>query len=152
MARLRQLTVDDLRACLVADEVAAIGRNVAGGDEQTNAWLQEKLVSACDRVCGAVAACPRNLAIPYSLCKVPSSCAHTALILARHAVISSLPGLSETLEGSSRSAEYHTAVADLQALAACRLDVGTYADDPDITAPVVGIGLVTQPSNNWTGL
>lgn len=152
MASLRQLTVDDLRACLVADEIASVGNVVAGGESEINAWLQDKLVAACDRVCGAVAACPRNLAIPYGLCKVPATCAHTALILARHAVISCVPGMSETLEGSSRSAEYHTAVADLRAMASCQLDVGSYADDPDISGPHIGIGIVSTPSFNWAGL
>lgn len=152
MAILRQLTVDDLRGCLVPSELMAVGTVVAGGEAEVTGWLQEKLTDACDRVCGAVAACPRNLAIPYGLCKVPAPCSHTALVLARHAVISSIPGMSETLEGSSRSAEYHTAVADLQAMASCRLDVGSYSDDPDVNAPAFGIGIVSTPSFNWTGL
>jgi hypothetical protein len=60
--------------------------------------------------------------------------------------------MSETLEGSSRSAEYHTAVADLRAMASCQLDVGSYADDPDISGPHIGIGIVSTPSFNWAGL
>ena len=122
---LHLLTVEQLRAELTAAEIDAIPGSVLGTDnaphEEVQAWLAGMLQQACDSVVDAINTCPKNAKIRTGLFKVPAGCKRTALVLARHAVISAIPGLSETLEGSSRAAEYSTATAALQRLASCDL-------------------------------
>lgn len=117
------MTVDQLRSELTASELEAVPRVVKEGatPEQVEAWLQERLLQAADRVVAAVNTCPRNVAIKSGLCKVPAACVRTVLVLARHAVISAIPGMAETLEGGTRAAEYATATRDLESLASCSL-------------------------------
>lgn len=122
MSALTTVTTGMLRQLLTEAEAESIA-GVTGGGLTEEAWLQERLEQAANRVVGAVNACSENPAIKTGLCKVPASCVHTTLVLARHAVIAALPGMSETLEGSSRAAEYNTAVQDLSRLAACELSV-----------------------------
>lgn len=120
---LQPVTVDQLRGELTAAELAALPGAVTPDStgEQVQAWLTEKLTQAADRVVAAINTCPRNEAIKSGLCRVPAACVRTVLVLARHAVISAIPGMSETLEGGSRSAEYATATRDLESLASCAL-------------------------------
>ena len=122
---LQTVTAAQLRDELTGAELEAIPGAVFGSDdtpaEVVEEWLHERVLQACDRVVAAVNSCRRNAAIRTGLCKVPAACVRMALVLARHAVISAIPGLSETLEGSTRSAEYSTATRDLQALASCEL-------------------------------
>ncbi len=122
-ASLQLVTVDQLRGELTAAELAALpgAVNPDGTEEQVQAWLHEKLLQAADRVVAAVNTCSRNVAIKSGLCRVPASCVRTVLVLARHAVISAIPGMADTLEGGSRSAEYATATRDLESLASCAL-------------------------------
>lgn len=122
---LHLLTVDDLRAELTATELDAIPEQVLGNEEapaeEVQAWLSGMLLQACDSVVDAINTCSRNQKIRTGLFKVPAGCKRTALVLARHAVISAIPGMAETLEGSSRAAEYSTATSALQRLASCDL-------------------------------
>ena len=120
---LQSVTVDQLRSELTAAELEALPSAVMDGAEyeQVQAWLQERLLQAADRVVGAVNTCSRNAAIKSGLCKVPAACVRTVLVLARHAVISAIPGMAETLEGGTRAAEYSTATRDLDSLASCSL-------------------------------
>lgn len=123
VASLQEVTIAQLRGELTAAELEAVPGAVFGTDENSaevvEAWLGEKLLQACDRVVAAVNSCSRNQRIMTGLCKVPAACVRTVLVLSRHAVISAIPGLSDTLEGSSRAAEYSTAVQDLSRLASC---------------------------------
>lgn len=122
---LHLLTVEQLRAELTAAEIDAIPGSVLGTEdarpEEVQSWLAGMLTQACDSVVDAINTCSKNAKIRTGLCKVPAGCTRTALVLARHAVISAIPGMSETLEGSSRAAEYSTATAALQRLASCDL-------------------------------
>lgn len=122
---LQEVTADQLRDELTSAELEAIPGAVFGSDEVSaevlQAWLHERVLQAADRVVAAINTCSHNPRIMSGLCKVPASCVRTVLVLARHAVISAIPGLSETLEGSTRSAEYSTATRDLEALASCSL-------------------------------
>ncbi len=131
-------TVEELRFLLTETELSSVSECVAGeGEKSEEDFLTVHLLTACDRVVSAVNACRNNARIAYGKFKVPASCVHTALVLARHAVISAIPGMSDTLEGTSRESEYKTAVDDLARLAACELDAGDYAaagDDPDVQA------------------
>jgi hypothetical protein len=117
------VTVNQLRDELTAAELESIPGAVFGEEntpvDVVEAWLAERLLQASDRVVAAINTCSRNTNICTGLFKVPAACVRTVLVLARHAVISAIPGLSETLEGSTRSAEYSTAVQDLQRLASC---------------------------------
>ena len=134
---LHTCTTAELRARLTKGEIAGLPKAVSVEDaEAVDAWLYGVLKAACDRVVAAVNTCERNARIAFDRCKVPPSCVHTAYVLARHAVISCIPGMGETLEGTSRAAEYRTACEDLAKLAACELDPGDYGsegDDPDIS-------------------
>lgn len=132
---LQPVTVDQLRSELTAAELEALPRAVASGAsaEQVQAWLQERLLQAADRVVGAINTCSRNAAIKSGLCRVPAACVRTVLVLARHAVISAIPGMAETLEGGTRSAEYASATRDLESLASCSL-VPEYTPAPDEAA------------------
>lgn len=116
---LQPVTVDQLRSELTAAELEALPTAVMEGAtyEQVQAWLLERLVQASDRVVAAVNTCPRNAAIKSGLCRVPAACVRTVLVLARHAVISAIPGMAETLEGGTRAAEYSTATRELESLA-----------------------------------
>lgn len=122
---LYQLTVEQLCAELTTPELEAIPGQVLGDEaaaaEEVQGWLAGMLVQACDSVVDAINTCSRNRRIRTGLCKVPAGCVRTALVLARHAVISAIPGMAETLEGSSRAAEYSTATRTLQQLASCAL-------------------------------
>lgn len=133
---LHVCTVSDLRRCLTAAELESVSDAVVGeGENAESDFLTAHLLTACDRVVSAVNACGQNARIAYGKFKVPASCVHTALVLARHAVISAIPGMSDTLEGTSRASEYRTATETLAKLAACELDAGDYAsagDDPDV--------------------
>lgn len=122
-AALREVTVEMLRAELTAAEVGALPAVVApqGTMADAEAWLQERVVQACDRVVAAVNSCSHNRPIRTGLCRVPAGCVRTALVLARQAVIAAVPGLAETLEGGTRGAEYSAALTELHELAACRL-------------------------------
>lgn len=123
--KLQHVTVELLRGELTAAELTALPSAVLEGGKptamQVEAWLQERVLQACDRVVAAVNTCSHNVPILSGLCKVPAACVRTALVLARHAVVSALPGMAEVLEGSSRSAEYSTACRELDALASCAL-------------------------------
>lgn len=122
---LQHVTSGQLKDELTATELEAIPMAVFGSADTPEAvieaWFAERVLQAADRVVAAVNSCSRNTSIAAGLCKVPSACVRTVLVLARHAVISAIPGLAETLEGSTRAAEYSTAIRDLQALATCEL-------------------------------
>lgn len=121
MSALHEVTVEELKARLTLTEVDALPDAVTEGSADD--WLASLLLAAANRVVGALNACERNAPIAAGLCKVPAECVNMVLVLARHSVIASLPGvdLAGTLEGSARAAEYQTAVADLQRLASCEL-------------------------------
>lgn len=123
MPSLHTVTVDQLRSELTAAELDSLPSAILDGAtfEQVQAWLQERLLQAADRVVGAINTCSRNEPIKSGLCKVPAACVRTVLVLARHAVISAIPGMAETLEGGTRSAEYATATRELESLASCSL-------------------------------
>ena len=120
---LREVTTEMLRAELTAAEVKALPVAVTPNGTMADAeeWLQERVMQACDRVVAAVNTCSHNSPIKAGLCKVPAGCVRTALVLARQAVIAAVPGMAETLEGGTRSAEYSAALQELHALAACQL-------------------------------
>lgn len=137
---LHTCTTAELRSLLTREEVASIPQAVLGlgsavsetdAAQAVETWLGGQLLRACDRVAAAVNACSCNPFVAPGTFRVPPSQVHTALVLARHAVISAIPGLSSTLEGGSRAAEYGTATADLQRLATCelRVDAELAADD-----------------------
>ncbi len=123
MNALVQVTVDQLKDLLTEAELSQLPEMTMPGADDAESWLADILMRACDRVAGAVNACNRNEHIPTGLCKVPAECVHTALVLARHAAISALPGMGDTLEGSSRAAEYATACSELTLLATGRMAV-----------------------------
>lgn len=153
---LHLLTVANLRDELTTTELDAIPVQVLGDEnassEEVQEWLAGMLMQACDSVVDAINTCPRNRKIRTGLMKVPAGCTRTALVLARHAVISAIPGLSETLEGSSRAAEYSTATAALQRLASCDL-VPEYAlsnDGSESSSGTSGITLILgKPTNDY---
>ena len=151
---LHILTVDHLRAELTVAELEAIPGGVLGNEKaaegEVQAWLAGMLVQACDSVVTAVNTCPRNKRIRTGLCKVPAGCVRTALVLARHAVISAIPGMAGTLEGSSRSAEYSTATAALQRLASCDLVPEYSLGDGEGNGGTSGVTLVLgNPTNDY---
>lgn len=129
---LQFVSTTQLRSELTAAELDAIPQAIAGDatEERVEEWLQERLLQAADRVVAAVNTCPRNVAIKSGLGKVPAACVRTVLVLARHAVVSAIPGMAETLEGGTRAAEYATATRDLESLASCSL-VPDYALDEE---------------------
>lgn len=145
-------TVDNLKACLTQAELAAIPSGVLAQTSpdatSVDAWLGEKLAGAVARVIAACNSCSLNSLIPPDSGQVPESQLHTVLVLARHAVISCIPGMAETLEGSSRAAEYNTAVSDLSKLASCELRVDAEIDEAYTGR---GMSVLTRPSFdfNW---
>ena len=120
---LRQVTVAMLRESLTLAEQRQLPAFSSddGGESYAEAWLQERVRQACDRVVAAINTCSRNAAIKSGMCRVPAACVKTALVLARQDVLAAVPGMAETLEGGTRSAEYSTAVQELNALASCKL-------------------------------
>lgn len=157
MPSLHKVTAAELRACLTSAELRAVASCVAGeatDETAADTWLTEKISAACDRVVAAVNACPKNARIASGACKVPGVLRHTALVLARHAVISSIPGMADTLEGSSRAAEYAAALEELQGVATCALWVDDYAEsgDEDVTGTGRCMGLRGKPANDFQGL
>lgn len=152
---LIELTTTQLRAELTEAELRALPKAVLasvgdGAAEAVEAWLGGRLLQACDRVVVAVNSCSQNRAIMTGLCKVPAGCVRTALVLARHAVISAIPGMADTLEGGTRSAEYSTATNELRALASCELRP-EYAltDDEALTGTGGGFGFIRKPADSF---
>lgn len=148
MSALSQVTTQMLREVLTESEVASIAR-VTGGGQTEEAWLNARLLQAADRVVGAVNACTENPSIKTGLCRVPAPCVHTTLVLARHAVIAALPGMSETLEGSSRASDYQTAVQDLARLASCQLAVHYDLEDEEAEDPAGSFMVLSRPLMNF---
>lgn len=148
---LCRVEVSQLREELTAVELAAIPGLCPGneGNVEADTWLEHKLLQACDRVVAAVNSCRSNSGIKTGLCKVPKECVRTALVLARHAVISALPGLSETLEGSSRSAEYQTAVKELSELASCTFKPEYSLAEGEGVEGTNGISLLRKPADTF---
>lgn len=142
-----------LRAELTSAELGAIPRTIlaqGGNTEQVDGWLAEKLTQACDRVIAAINSCSKNVAIRPGLCRVPAGCVRTALVLARHAVISSVPAMADTLEGSSRAAEYQTATRELSELASCALlPEYTLSADDGLYGTGGGITLLGKPADSF---
>lgn len=163
MATLHTCTVPELKDMLTVSEIAAIPRAVLGLDVvagsqlsqqqqgEVTAWLEEKLRQATDTVVSAVNECASNPKIKMGALKVPAGCRYTALVLARHAVISAIPGQAQTLDGSTRAAEYSKAQQDLARIASCQLYVNDYAgsEDPDIISGGGGISVIGSPAWNW---
>lgn len=138
---------DELTAVEAENLPSAVGDNTT--PEKAEKWLEEKVRQACDRVVAAINSCHRNAAIKAGLCRVPAGCVRLALVLARHAVISALPALSETLEGSSRAAEYNTATRDLSALASCELVPEYELGDEEAAGEASGIALLVKPADSF---
>lgn len=163
MAALHTCTLAELKALLTQAELAAVPRVVLGltigqggmtpeQQAQVDAWLTDKLTEQTDKVVSAVNACERNPKIASGVRKVPAACRYTALVLARHAVISAVPAQSNNLEGSSRAAEYQTATRSLDKLASCELFVDDYGDseDPDIISGGGGVAIINpEPAQDW---
>lgn len=152
MQSLEVVTVQQLKEELTAVEIAALPPISTGdksGSEADNAWLQAKLLQACDRVVAAVNSCDRNPAIKPGLCKVPAGCVRTALVLARHAVISALPAVSDILEGSSRAAEYQTATRELSELASCTLRPEYVLTEDEALQGSGSITLLGKPADSF---
>lgn len=152
--RLQLVTVNQLRDELTAAELEAIPGAVFGEEntpaDVVEAWLTERLLQASDRVVAAINTCSRNAGISTGLFKVPAACVRTVLVLARHAVISAIPGLSETLEGSTRAAEYSTATSDLQRLASCEFVPEYTLEDEESSTGAVGCTLLLgDPANDY---
>lgn len=148
MAGLHSVTVDELRELLTPAEAEGVAAAV--GIERSGEWMQSVLRRACDRVVGALNGCPRNTRISTGLCKVPEECTHTALVLARHAVLAAVPGMSEVLEGSSRAAEYQAALRDLSAMASCELRPGCVVPEADEAEGAGGaVGVIGEPDVDW---
>ena len=107
---------------------------------------------ACDRVVGAINACPQNAPIASGLGKVPAECKRTAIVLARHAAISAVPAMHQALEGETRHDEYNAATADLAALAACDL-LPMYELEEEESAidegSAPGITVIGKASPDW---
>lgn len=149
MPRLHTVTTAELRAAMTDAERAALPESVGG--VELEAWLGSLVLQACDRIVGAINSCERNARIATGLCKVPAECVRTALVLARHAAISAVPGMGDVLEGTTRASEYATATRDLEALAACELlplydlDEEEAADDGGVPS----LTLVGTPAHEW---
>lgn len=151
-ASLQAVTVDMLRAELTTAELKSVPNVILaqGQNLDVDGWLAEKLMQACDRVVAAINSCRENEAIASGLCKVPQGCVRTALVLARHAVISSVPAMAETLEGSSRAAEYQTATRELSELASCQLRPEyTLVGEETLNGASGGITLLGKPADSF---
>lgn len=146
---LHAITTAELRASLTEGELSALPSSVGGVDAEE--WLAQIIGQACARVIGAINACERNARIAPGLSRVPFECVRIALVLARHAVISAVPGMADTLEGSTRAAEYATACRDLDRLASCAL-LPLYSLEDDEAAAVAEAGRVqiaARPAENY---
>lgn len=151
---LHTLTLDELKGMLTQSELTAIPRVVLGlvvapgsslssaQEQAVDAWLTEKLTQAGDMVVSAVNECERNPQIKLGVLKVPAATRYTALVIARHAVLSAIPGQSQTLEGGTRAAEYSQAQAALTRIASCELFVDDYGDDPDVVSGGGGVSVI----------
>ena len=141
MAELVKVTVAMLRGRMTPEECAAVS-----DDER----LADAITQACDRVNAHVNACARNRRIPEGIGKVPAAAVIDTLAIARHAVIASVPGLADTLEGNTRATEYTHAEAALIRIASCQLDMGDYADDPAFDGSETALtSLHGAPLQDW---
>ena len=145
---LQTVSVEDLRAQLTAAELESVPSALEDGVD-VDAWLADHIAHACARVIGAINACERNRRIKPGIGKVPAECVRTVLVLARHAVISAVPGLAETLEGSTRAAEYATATRDLDRLAACDLLPLYELEEDDAAETDGGVAVSARPFQSW---
>lgn len=163
-ASLHECTVEELKATLTKGELKALPRAVMGdaaknGTEAeiaaaVNAWLAEHISMSCNQIVAAVNACDKNPRILSGFSKVPNACIKIALVISRHSVIASIPGseMAGTLEGSTRSAEYQTAIRQLEQIANGDLAVNDYANSGDAAIDTdfrSGVLINARPANNW---
>lgn len=135
---------------MTSAEVIAVQQAAVGAEMEVAAWLGEFVRQACDRVVGAINACEKNTRIATGLDRVPAECVRTALVLARHAAISAVPGMGEVLEGTTRAAEYATATRDLDRLAACDLIPVYEPEDEELADGGMGrVSVIAHKVDNW---
>ena len=161
---LHECTVAELKSTLTQGELNALPRAVMGGAAKNgteaeiaatvDAWLADHLRRACDMVVASVNTCSKNPRILSGFFRVPTAFEKSALVLARHSILASIPGsdLAGTLEGSTRATEYQTAIKQLEQIAACELAVNDYANSGDAaidTAFRSGVLINARPANNW---
>lgn len=150
MKSLAKITVEDLKNSFAAAELEALPDAVGG--VKVDDWLASLIEQACDRVVGAINACPQNAPIASGLSRVPAECKRTAIVLARHAAISAVPAMHQALEGETRHDEYTSATSDLTALAACDL-LPLYELEEDESAidegTAPGITVIGKASPDW---
>ncbi len=84
--------------------------------------ISDIIREVCNEVAAAVNSCPRNARIAMDSSSVPAELVFTTCILVRDAVTSSVPGSSESLQGTARAAQYQDARAKLRAVAACEVE------------------------------
>ena len=88
--------------------------------------ISDIIREVCNEVAAAVNSCPRNARIAMDSSSVPAELVFTTCILVRDAVTSSVPGSSESLQGTARAAQYQDARAKLRAVAACEVEFAPY--------------------------
>ena len=71
--------------------------------------ISDIIREVCNEVAAAVNSCPRNARIAMDSSSVPAELVFTTCILVRDAVTSSVPGSSESLQGTARAAQYQDA-------------------------------------------
>ena len=78
--------------------------------------ISDIIREVCNEVAAAVNSCPRNARIAMDSSSVPAELVFT----------SSVPGSSESLQGTARAAQYQDARAKLRAVAACEVEFAPY--------------------------
>ena len=84
--------------------------------------ISDIIREVCNEVAAAVNSCPRNARIAMDSSSVPAELVFTTW----DAVTSSVPGSSESLQGTARAAQYQDARAKLRAVAACEVEFAPY--------------------------
>lgn len=90
--------------------------------------LKGMISSSADEVIGYVNSNQLNARLKTGENKVPQELVTATCILVKHRIISSMPGTSESLEGSARSTEYRDAVELLRSVARGEYKLSPWAE------------------------
>jgi hypothetical protein len=133
------LTVDMLKQRVSGPEYEAY-TTAALASGQTDP-IPDILADVVTMIRGYVAACSQNVLGPEGM--VPGSLKSQAVIIARHEVITRLPGLDKKFLGDGRVREYEAAMRLMEQVAACKFAVTQpeEASEEEIAGAAVEVAL-----------
>lgn len=140
----RSLTIDDVRSAMNGAELDALF--AAAGDWTLSPDIANVLVNTASEIRGHIAAQPKNELGPDGT--VPGGLVQTALAIVRFRILTSFPGLGDTVLTDDRRKEYDNAIDLLRRVANGQFSVAEPATGDIAVNP--GISVVSAGSRRYT--